>query len=106
MLLIAADDYFFSFFLLSQVSAKTGQRRLLSLSVSDSCKTQMPSSGSQALTPSLASCLVFWLAPLPVAVAAAELSLQPIDAKLAHSDSASLLAVPLLLDLALQEISV
>ena len=70
------------------------------MSVPDSCKTQMPSSDSQALTSSLASFLVSWVAPLLVAVAAVESSLELIDAKLAHSDSTLLLVMPLLLDLA------
>lgn len=70
------------------------------MSVPDSCKTRMPSSGSQALTSSLASFLVSWLVPLLVAVAAVESSLELIDAKLAHLDSALLLVMPLLLDFA------
>lgn len=67
--------------------------------VPDSYKTWMPSSGSQALTSSLASFLISRLAPLLVAVAAVESSLELTDAKLACSDSAFLLAMPLLLDL-------
>lgn len=70
------------------------------MSVPDSCKTQLPSSGSQALTCYLAFFLVSWLAPLLVAVAAAESSLKLMDAKLASLDSVSLLVIPLVLDLA------
>lgn len=72
------------------------------MSVPDSCKTRMPSSGSEALTSSLASFLVSWLAPLLVAVAAAESSLELIwsYAKLAYSGSALVLVMPLLLSLA------
>lgn len=59
----------------------------------------MPSSCSQALTSSLASFLVSWLAPLLVTVAAVESSLGLIDANLACSDAALFLVMPLLLDL-------
>lgn len=74
------------------------------ISIPDSCKTQMPSSGSQALTFFRASFLAFWLAPLLVAGTAAESSLELIDARLAHSECASLLLMPLLLDLAQGEL--
>lgn len=64
----------------------------------------MPSPGSQALTCFWASFLVFWLAPLLVAQAAAESSLELIDARLAHSECDSLLLMPLLLGLAQGEL--
>lgn len=70
------------------------------MSVPDSCKAQIPSSGSQALTSPLAFFLVSWLAPLLFAVTAAKSPLEVMEAKLACLDSVLLLVIPLVLDLA------
>lgn len=105
-LIIVVDRFVFFFFLfLFPNCFQNLQTTVTSLiSIPDSCKTQMPSSGSQALTSFWASFLVFWLAPLLIAGPAVESSLEPIDARLAHSECASLLLMPLLLGLAQGEL--
>lgn len=70
------------------------------MSEPDSCKTQMLRSDSQTFISYLASFLVPWLAPVLVAVTAAESFLELIDAKLASLESALLSVMPLLLDVA------